>query len=68
MSERSSTHLALVVSVLAILVAIFAEFRGHDQMTAERLARLETRVDALHESCCEELNYAGPKSEERKQK
>ena len=59
MSEKAGTHLALVVSVLAILVAIFAEFRGNDRQTLERLARLEAKVEALHETCCGELNYAG---------
>ena len=57
MSEKAGTHLALVVSVLAILVAIFAEFRGNDRQTLERLARLEAKVEALHETCCGELNY-----------
>ena len=59
MSEKTSTHLALAVSLLAVLVAVFGDLRKDDKQTLERVARLEARIEALHEACCSELKTNG---------
>jgi hypothetical protein len=59
MSERTSTHLALAVSLLAVLVAVFGDLRRDDKDVLERVARLEVKVDFVHETCCSEVAYAG---------
>ena len=65
MSERTSTHLALAISLLAVLVAVFGDLRQNDEEVLERIAKLEARVDALHEACCSEVKYAGKEIQNR---
>ena len=59
MSERTSTHLALAISLLAVMVAVFGDLRKNDEEVLERVARLEARVDSVHEACCSEMNKGG---------
>ena len=59
MSEKTSTHLALAISLLAVLVAVFGDLRQDDKDVLERVARLEVKVDFVHETCCSEVKYAG---------
>jgi len=56
MSERTSTHLALAISLLAVMVAVFGDLRQNDEEVLERIAKLEARVDSVHEICCSEVN------------
>jgi hypothetical protein len=65
MSERTSTHLALAISLIAVMAAVFGDLRRNDEEVLERVAKLEARVDALHEACCSEVKYADKEMQNR---
>jgi len=68
MQQESSNHLAMIISILAVLVAVFGTMRQHDRDSLERISKLEAKVESLHEVCCSEIggNYASSKMQSEK--
>jgi len=49
--------LTLFVTALAIAVSVVGVLQSYDRETAQRLAKVESEVEMLKESCCSEVYY-----------